>query len=309
MSFVDFMIVGANKSSTSTLANILAKHPDICFCQKKEPQFFSKVDNWQDSLADYRALFTPTDNQLCGEASTTYTCYPEFNKEIWASLYEFNPKLKLIYIMRHPIDRMVSHYMHNYLRGYTNSSFEEDVICKPTYLNRTRYYTQIRPYLEYFGREQVLLLTFEEFLSAREAVLSRVSHFLGIDFSKFIDFETVHRNKSIGDPKNNIRVDRIKDSKWANIARPFIPRYIRASVSKNLHRLTERKFESKPNITAELKTVLWNLIMLEVLEVEKLMQRELTEWNIPRSSLTKASDNSLIDHIKADDIKALESKV
>ena len=282
MAIVDFMIIGAMKSGTTTLANILSGHPDVCFCLVKEPHFFSKTENWQCNLDTYRSLYAPTGNQLCGEASTTYTCYPEFNKAVWKSLHEFNPRLKLIYIMRHPVDRIVSHYVHNFQRGYTSSSFEEDAIRNPTYLNRTRYFTQVRPYIEHFGREQVLLLTFEEFQLDKKATLNRIAGFLGIDFSKFHDFISVHANKSIGVAKTHIRLEQVKASKWVKTVRPFVPHRLRTSISKKLHNLTARKLEDKPTVSTELKDILWDLLIMDILEIEKLMQRNLAEWNIPK---------------------------
>ena len=286
MSFVDFMIIGAMKSGTTTLANILSMHPDVCFCNVKEPHFFSKTKDWQCSLGTYKSLYVPTGNQLCGEASTTYTCYPEFNKTVWKSLHEFNPRLKLIYIIRHPIDRIVSHFVHNFLRGYTSNSLEEDVILNPTYLNRTRYFTQIRPYIEYFGREQILLLTFEEFLQEKQAALSQIASFLAIDFNKFCDFMSVHKNKSIGAPKTHFRLDQVRESKWVKSVRPFIPHCLKAPMSEALHRLAAKKLADKPVVPAAFRKILWDLLMLDILEIQKLMHRELAEWNIPQGSLT-----------------------
>lgn len=285
MSFVDFMIIGAMKSGTTTLSNILSAHPEICFSQKKEPHFFSKTESWQQDIDSYKALYTPIANQLCGEASTTYTCYPEFNKTTWKSLYEFNSQLKLIYIMRHPIDRIVSHYMHNYLRGYTDRSFEDDVLINPTYLNRTRYFVQIKPYLEYFGTDQVFLLTFEEFLANKQAVLQKMAQFLGIDFSKFDDFDEVHRNRSVGETKRNVNIEKLRDSKWVQSVQPLIPAPVRTAISSTLHQSTARTLDRKPEVSALLNNILWDLLLLDILEIEKLMQRELTEWNIPRSPM------------------------
>ncbi len=64
MSFVDFMIIGAMKSGTTTLSQILSQHPDVCFCQKKEPHFFSKNSSWENNLSDYRALYDPKTHQI-----------------------------------------------------------------------------------------------------------------------------------------------------------------------------------------------------------------------------------------------------
>ena len=287
MSFVDFMIIGAMKSGTSTLAEILSMHPDVCFCQEKEPHFFSKTPDWKVALEDYKNLYHPQEKKICGEASTTYTCYPEFNKNIWDDLYKFNPKLKLIYIMRNPIDRVVSHYMHNYLRGYTSETLEEAILSQSTYINRTRYFVQIRPYLNIFGKDQVLLLTFEEFTNNKKMTLNKIADFLGIDGTKFYDFKNVYVNKSVGETKPDVRIDNFRKSNIVNPFKPFVPKYIRNIASNILYKLTEKRFNSRPNISDDLKSAIWDFLILDVLEIEKLMGREIIEWQYTNTSKTR----------------------
>ncbi len=61
---VDFMIVGAQKSGTTTLAKMLSSHSSIVCCDKKEPMFFSSTDNWEQSVSDYHSLFQWTEGPL-----------------------------------------------------------------------------------------------------------------------------------------------------------------------------------------------------------------------------------------------------
>ena len=278
MSFVDFMIIGAMKSGTSTLTKILSMHPEVCFCREREPHFFSKTPDWKANLEDYKNLYNPQEEQICGESSTTYTCYPEFNKNIWDDLYEFNPQLKLIYIMRDPVDRILSHYMHNYLRGYTSEPLEKAILSKSTYINRTRYWVQIRPYLDVFGKEQVLLLTFEELIANKKMTLNKIADFLDIDGAKFYDFENVHANKSVGETKPDVRIDNLRKSNIVNLLKPFVPKSLRGLTSNFLYKLTEKKFNSRPKISDHLKSVIWDLLILDILEIEKIMGRKIIEW-------------------------------
>ena len=278
MSFVDFMIIGAMKSGTSTLADILSMHPEVCFCREKEPHFFSKCSDWEKDLGDYRSLYHPIDNQIRGEASTTYTCYPEFNKDIWYSLYEFNPKLKFIYLIRDPIDRIVSHYVHNYLRGYTSEPLEKEVLSQSTYINRTRYFVQIKPYLDCFGEEKILLLTFEEFINDKANSLSKIADFLGIDAAKFNNFEHVHSNRSIGETKPDVRIDDFRRNSIFDPIKPLIPKTVRNVVSACLYKLMEKKVDSRPQLSDKTKAAILDLLILDILEIEKLMKRALAEW-------------------------------
>lgn len=279
MSFVDFMIIGAMKSGTSTLAEILSMHPEVCFCQEKEPHFFSKTSDWKTNLEDYKSLYHPQEQQICGEASTTYTCYPEFNKNIWDDLYQFNPQLKLIYIMRDPVERIVSHYMHNYLRGYTSETIEKDILTKSTYIDRTRYFVQIRPYLHLFGHNKLLLLTLEELTNNQTITLNKIAQFLNIDEKEFDSIENIHANKSVGETKPDVRVDNFRQSKMVNMLRPMIPKYLRKIASNSLYQITQKEFTDRPIMSDSLKKVICDLLSLDINEIEKIMGRELKEWN------------------------------
>lgn len=278
MSFVDFMILGAMKSGTTTLSQILSNHPDVCFCQIKEPHYFSKTSNWQKNIEDYKALYNPIGNQICGEASTTYTFYPKFNKNIWQSLYSFNPKLKFIYMMRDPVDRIVSQYMHNYLRGRTKESFEEVVSNQSSYINITRYFIQIKPYIELFGREQVLLLTFEEFIEYKKNSLNKIASFLGIDDSTFKNFDDVYANKSVSGSKRNVRTDDFAKNTFIQTLKPLLPRSFIKKTGNIIDNFTKVKIEQKPTVSEEMKKVIYDLLILDIREIEKLMGREIVEW-------------------------------
>ncbi len=266
------------KSGTSTLTEILSMHPKVCFCQEKEPHFFSKNPDWKANLEDYKNLYNPQEEQICGEASTTYTCYPEFNKNIWDDLHKFNPQLKLIYIMRDPVERIVSHYMHNYLRSYTSDPLEKAILSESSYINRTRYFVQIRPYLDVFGKEQVLLLTFEELIANKKITLNKIAEFLNIDGDKFDNFEKVHANKSVGETKPDVRIDNFRKSSIFNAFKPFVPKYIRITASNFLYKMTEKRINIRPSISDDIKRAIWDLLILDVLEIEKLIGRKIIEW-------------------------------
>ncbi|EDX87028.1 Sulfotransferase domain superfamily [Synechococcus sp. PCC 7335] len=286
MSFVDFVIVGAMKSGTTSLSTILSMHPEVCFCDKKEPHFFSKVSNWQERIEEYKKLYNPSSNQICGEASTTYTFYPSFGIDPCQALYDFNPNMKLIYIMRDPIDRIVSQYVHKRGRGTTfEDSFEKEILNRPKYINISRYYVQIKPYIERFGKEQVLLLTFEELISNRRSSLSKVFDFLGIDSSFSDHVDDVHANKSVGEYKNSAKVDKILQSPIAQGVRFFVPEYIAKPVSDAIRKPGRRKIEDKPVVTEKIEQIIRDLVMLDVVEIERLMGRELREWTTTKADL------------------------
>lgn len=152
------MIIGAQKCGTTTLFNILNDHPSISGCTEKEPHYFSTTKNWRNDLNLYHMLFKEKEGTLNFEASTTYTFYPLRNLHIWDDIFDYNPNMKFIYIVRNPVDRIVSSYMHNYERGYIDLDIEEALIKERLLIELTRYYTQISPYIKKFGRDKIWLL-------------------------------------------------------------------------------------------------------------------------------------------------------
>lgn len=267
--FVDFMIVGAMKSGTTTLANILKTHDKILFCSTKEPQFFSESPNWCAELDRYRSFFPEMHpGEIVGEASTGYTMFPEYNKNIWDDIYAFNPKMKIIYIMRDPIARVVSHYIHSYTRGYTRSTLDKAICKEPAFINRTRYYAQIKPYIDVFGRKQIFLLTLEKFLLEREEVLAKVANFLEIE-NHFKNYQYVHSNKAKQDI--NITLNRHIREKVKN---PLAKKLINAVYKK----IYGKKF-IPPEVTHEIETIIWRLLEQDIDNIEREMGRKLTEWS------------------------------
>ena len=100
------MLIGAQKSGTTSLAQQLGAQPQICLSAEKEPAFFNAGDDWRSGLDAYHGLFTPAPGQLCLEASTMYTFLPEFGGT-HDRIHEYNPDVKLLYVMRDPVERML----------------------------------------------------------------------------------------------------------------------------------------------------------------------------------------------------------
>ncbi len=269
------MIIGAMKCGTTTLADALKAHPAVSFCRVKEPEFFSKHSDWRSGLADYHALFDQREGALYAEASTGHTFYPHFNRGLWNDLFEYNPALKFIYLVRDPVDRIVSHYMHIYERGFTNASLEEAVRTIPMMLNNTRYHAQVLPFIERFGRDRVLILDFHDLVNDRRSTLTTVAHFTGLDAGGF-PVGSAHSNPSVGGQKLHHRFD--GPANWARTLRRFTPKAYRERLWKAVTGRGERSFLEKPELGADWKEAVMRLLETDVLALEGLMYRELTRW-------------------------------
>jgi len=268
---VDFMILGAQKCATSTFFSILNTHPMLEGCRRKEPQFFCSTKDWKAELPAYEALYHQKEGVLYFEGSTSYTFYPILNLNIWDDLYEYNPELKFIYIVRNPVDRIVSSYMHSYERGFTDMDFHEALVKDRFYIDATRYFTQIIPFIRKFGRERVLIIEFEAFNRSREQVLREVARFLGVGFEGFSGFDEVRKNVSLGGHK--------KHHKWDaalihyKVIRKFFPGWWER-ITKN----SRRAFHEKPKLRETHKQVIRNMLELEIDKLQELMGKDLQHW-------------------------------
>ncbi|MCP5095597.1 MAG: sulfotransferase domain-containing protein [Chloroflexi bacterium] len=271
---VDFMIIGAQKSGTTSLASQLSNHPEICFCNIKEPMYFLDAVNWRKNLNSYHQLFTPQNGQLLGEASTTYTFLPKY-PDTYKSLYEYNPDLKLVYIMRHPIERMVSNYTHRILRNQVKLAPEEALLHDPSFINISRYGVQIQPYIELFGRDNILLLVFEEYVADPLECLKQIAGFLQIDFTPFKTIDTKPKQVSVGNMQlKYTAVRKLYQMNAFQSVRDYIPQSLRQLVRKQV----SKEIDQKPTISLETRKLLWRFVEDDVCHIEQLMQRELTIW-------------------------------
>jgi hypothetical protein len=269
---VDFILVGAQKCGTTTLANILDAHPSVVCCSEKEPHFFSSCNSWKQEITDYEALFDKRREQtLYFEASTTYTFYPHFNLEIWRDIYAYNKNMKIVYVVRDPIQRITSGYMHLYERGYTDLSFEKALLKEPSILNITRYAMQIQPFIDQFGRDNVCILFFEDLVEDVDRVVGTLSEFLQIDNGRFRDLSSFHANKSIGGRKQHHKYDN------PNIFYRAIRR-LAPPLWKKLVDNSDRSFEEKPELPAPLQRAVLHMLELDIAALEGITDRDLSTW-------------------------------
>jgi len=178
----NFLIIGAMKAGTTSLYHYLRAHPQVFMSSVKELDFFAHEPDRSRSLDWYRRQFAPAepDSVAIGEASTIYTKYPRFPgvpERIAAQV----PEVRLIYVVRHPIERIRSHYQHQVAVGAERAPFERAVFDNPIYLDCSRYAMQIDQYLPHFPRGQLLVITSEDLRNERLATVRRVYEFLDVE--------------------------------------------------------------------------------------------------------------------------------
>ncbi len=196
MRLPDFLIIGAAKSGTTTLYKYLCRHPQFYQPVKenttyipqkpysyKEPNFFGCDQNYAKGIEYYATLFEGSqEHQVCGEASTDYTKYPLF-PESAARIAQHLPTIKLIYIMRHPVERAYSYYVQLNRGAKFKETFEEHIHKTSVSLDSSNYMLQIQQYLKFFPKEAFLFLLMDDLIKQPADTLRKVCNFIGIDDS------------------------------------------------------------------------------------------------------------------------------
>jgi len=179
MTLPDFMIIGAMKCATSSLYEQLALQPGIMLSSPKEPNFFSNDEIFEHGIDWYKSLFgMPEHMNLVGEASTHYTKLPTYPHAV-ERIMRYVPDTKFIYVMRHPVDRLVSQYVHEWSQKVIQCDINKALQSYPELLDYSRYDYQLTPYLDAFGSDRVLPVFFERMLAFPQLELKRVCAFIG----------------------------------------------------------------------------------------------------------------------------------
>jgi hypothetical protein len=203
----DFIVIGAMKCATSTLHEQLARQRGVFMSTPKEPNFFSDDEVFAQGKTWYQSLFAgaPAD-AICGESSTHYTKLPTHPSTV-ERLAKAAPGVKLIYVMRHPIDRLVSHYVHAWSKGEVSCSIDEAVERMPALVDYGRYAMQIAAYVERFGWANVMPVFFGRLHGSPQEELERIAAFIGLRGAVHWDEAIEGQNRS----SERMRESRVRD--------------------------------------------------------------------------------------------------
>ena len=199
----NLIILGAMKCATTSLHYYLGLHPEIFMSREKELNFFVREGNWNKGIEWYKSNFAAK-ARIRGESSPNYANYP-FSRGVPERIYSCVPEAKLIYIVRDPISRIISHYMHQYAVERENRKLSEALanLDANPYVCRSKYFMQLQQYLEFFPPSNILIVTQEELYSHRQRTLKEVFRFLEVDDSFHCrDFFSI-RHKSSGKRRRN----------------------------------------------------------------------------------------------------------
>lgn len=248
MALPDFLIIGAMKCGTSTLQAQLARQPGVFMSTPKEPNFFSDDAVFAKGQGWYEGLFAAAPaGALKGEASTHYTKLPTHPETI-ARIGPVLTAPKLIYMIRNPMVRAVSHYIHEWTEGRAGDDAETALRRMPEIVAYGRYGMQIAPWIAAYGAERVCLTSLEQLKADPETEFARIVTFLGLPDGAAWQHDL---------PAQNVSAERVRRLPLQSllIDNPVAGALRRALVPKGLRRwIRERRTMTvRPEIPSDLQ--------------------------------------------------------
>lgn len=296
MMLPNFLIIGAAKSGTTALYHYLRQHPQVYMSPQKETNFFAfegqkarfngpgdedtsnavitTLDAYEEQFADV------SDEVAVGEASPWYL----YSERAAENIHRRVPDAKLIAVLRNPVDRAFSSYLHVVRHDRENLSFEEGLLAEEEriargwelvwhYRRAGLYAEQIERFLRLFDREQMRFYLYDDLKKDSDAFLVQVYEFLGVDPSFVAD--TSLRPNATGVPKNRL-VQRLmfQPNPLKTVARAVLPDQIRYDLSQRLGQLSV----VKPTLGDDTRRKLLREFKDDILALQDVTGLDLSVW-------------------------------
>lgn len=302
MTMPNFLIIGAAKSGTSALYQYLRQHPDVFMSPRKETHFFAFEnrdpntngigDTIPDAIThieDYRALFSQvTTEKAIGEASPTYIYIPYAAERIKYHI----PNARMIILLRNPVDRAYSAYMHLVRDGRESISNFAEALEQESYRIANNwgpiwhykagglYYKQVRYYFDMFDLSQFKIYLHEDLNNQPKTVLQDSFQFIGVDDQWEPDVS--FRVNVSGKPKNKLLQQTmhyffLQPNPVRFASRKFIPEIMRWRFTSAMR---NRNLE-KTGVPEQFRLNLIDYFREDIIQLQELIKRDLSAWLVP----------------------------
>ena len=296
----NFLIVGAAKAGTTSLYAYLKQHPQVYMSPVKETNFFAfegeklnfsggikkgYLADFKTNIEDYRAQFQGVSNEIAiGEASPSYLYVPKAVERI----EYYIPNVKIIVILRNPIDRAYSHFLHHIRdRLIPYSDFSQALQAETQriadnwwwdyhYIQVGLYYKQLKRYFDKFDREQIKVCLYEDFKANPLALIQDIFQFLDVD-RQFVPDMSAKLN-STGIPRNEALDRLIKEPNPVKTAYQLIPSKLRQPITAKISKMNPLR---KPSLLPEIRKSLVELYRDDVLKLQYLIHQDFSNWLDP----------------------------
>lgn len=263
------------KCGTTSLYNYLKAHPEIAMSHRKEPSYF--CHSYDRPLSWYESLFPGREDAVLGEASTHYTKYPIYQK-VPSRIHDVLPSAKLIYLVRDPVERIVSQYVHRRSRDEENRPISECLELRKTnpYVAYSRYATQIEQYRQYYGDEKLLIVDSQKLRFERKRTLDRIFEFLGVQGRHLEEQHIEQESNQTANTTERVGIARsLARVRWVRRAYASVPASLR-----NLLKPLYRSSVQKPRIRREKKEELYDYFRPEVEWLRQYTGNAFRTWNV-----------------------------
>ena len=237
----DFLLIGGMKCGSTTLHDYLVNHPQLAEPKYKEPGFFSRDERFGLGLAWYRDLFAAAQpGQLAFESSTCYSRHPHFG-DVASRIHEHLPEIRLVYIMRHPVDRLYSHYRHAMLERQKKGagpviSLDAALAETEEYFDTGCYLKQIEQFTRYYDRDRFFFLTLEDLKRDPDGTLVKLQAFLGIEVVPNLSTTLKGASNAIGERAVETTTasarDKLRRNPLVRVAKRLVPKQARQVLMK-----------------------------------------------------------------------------
>jgi hypothetical protein len=276
----NFLIVGGAKAGTTSLHQYLSLHPEIFMSRRKELCFFDPKKRWDLGVDWYKSNFDAA-YPVNGESSPRYSRYP-WTPGVPERIKQVLGAPKFIYILRDPIDRLLSQYTQvsdDWPDARPFSEILPNIENEDAgYLHMSCYYLQITQYLNIFPRSQILVVLNERLNARPKETLEQIFRFVGVD-EKFWTPE-FERRANVGAQKKEV-------APWFDALAPAAvkeqmrrPTWMPWTVSKAVRRASGigGKVVAKPKLDSETDLRLQDMLKADVASLRTLLGDPLAEW-------------------------------
>lgn len=291
---VDFIGIGAYKCGTTWLAGIAAQHPEICFSSIKEVNYFNRksrkdvLNRSFDMPLEYYRSFWPKNipaNNKVGEFSPAYFCDKEAPKKI----KKYFPKVKLIVVLRDPVERAFSHYLFD--KNTRSDSFKKAVKTYEFLLKNSKYYENLKKYYDLFPKSQIKAFLFDDIKSNPEKVTKEFYKFINVNpnFKPNLDAKNITGSEKYAWLRGLLDFFVRFPGKAAAFLKKIFPESFILKIAKSKPikiyynliakiRIINFKKTPKPKISPEDRKELCRYFRKDIEKLEKLIKRDLSAW-------------------------------
>lgn len=298
MTLPNFLIVGAAKAGTTSVHAYLQQHPQVYMCPVKETNFFAfegeeinfvggispgYLANFVTNINDYRAQFQGVNHEIAiGEACPAYLYLPQAVERI----KHYLPEVKIIIILRDPVERAYSHFLHHLrdrLVPYTD--FEQAIQLESQriadnwwwdyhYVQVGLYYQQLTRYFANFEPQQIKITLYKDLKADSLAFIQDIFEFIGVERQFVPDLSAKHN--ATGIPRHKALDALLKESNpIKTLYQLLLPAKLRQPITA---RIAQSNPLYKPHLTPAVRHNLLELYQADILKLQTLIQQDLSHW-------------------------------